>query len=186
VRDLIFTRSNRWDRGELAWLLWQAGERDISTDDLAAPYALLIAGDFAGAATAWHDLGCPYEEACALAHCDDPALVRRGVAIFEELGARPALMQAMRHLHTLGVRDLPPMRRGPRATTRAHPAGLTRREVEVLGLVVAGLRNAEIAERLYLTPKTVSHHLSAIYAKLGVDTRIEAAHAASQLGMAPS
>ncbi len=76
------------------------------------------------------------------------------------------------------------MRRGPRATTRAHPAGLTQREAEVLSLVAAGLRNAEIAERLYLTPKTVSHHLSAIYAKLGVETRIEAAQAASHLGIA--
>ncbi len=78
------------------------------------------------------------------------------------------------------------LRRGPRATTRTHPAGLTQREAEVLGLVAAGLRNAEIAERLYLTPKTVSHHLSAIYSKLGVETRIEAAQAAAQLGIAPS
>ena len=63
---------------------------------------------------------------------------------------------------------------------------MTQREAEVLALVAAGLRNAEIAERLYLTPKTVSHHLSAIYAKLGVETRIEAAHAASQLGIIAS
>jgi predicted ATPase/DNA-binding CsgD family transcriptional regulator len=183
VRDLVFERGNRWDRGELAWLLWQAGERDVLTDCLAEPYALLIAGDFAGAAAAWHELGCPYEEACALAASDDPALVRRAVEIFEELGARPALMQAMRRLHTLGVRDVPTLRRGPRATTRAHPSGLTQREAEVLALVAAGLRNAEIAEQLYLTPKTVSHHLSAIYTKLGVETRIEAVNAASQLGM---
>jgi DNA-binding NarL/FixJ family response regulator len=62
---------------------------------------------------------------------------------------------------------------------------LTQREVEVLALVAAGLRNAEIAERLYLTPKTVSHHLSAIYAKLGVASRFEAAQAAAQLGIGP-
>ena len=186
VRDLVFSRGNRWQRGEFAWLLWQAGERDIPTDNLAAPYALQIAGDCAAAAAAWHELGCPYEEACALAESDDPALVRRAIAIFEELGAKPALTHAMRRLRTLGVRDLPPLRRGPRASTRAHPAGLTQREAEVLALVAAGLRNAEIAERLYLTPKTVSHHLSAIYAKLGVETRIEAAQAASQLGMTPS
>jgi DNA-binding NarL/FixJ family response regulator len=55
--------------------------------------------------------------------------------------------------------------------------------MEVLALVVAGLRNAEIAERLFLTQKTVSHHLSAIYAKLGVETRIEAAHVAARLGI---
>ena len=186
VRELISERGNRWDRGELAWLLWQAGERDVPTENLAEPYALQIAGDFVGAAATWHDLGCPYEEACALAESADPALVRRALALFEDLGAMPAIGQAIQRLRALGVRDLPAVRRGPRATTSAHPAGLTQREAEVLALVAAGLRNAEIAERLYLTPKTVSHHLSAIYSKLGVETRIEAAHAASQLGMAPS
>jgi DNA-binding CsgD family transcriptional regulator len=166
VSDLVFTRGNRWLRGEFAWLLWQAGERDIPTDDLAAPYALQIAGDFAAAAAAWRELGCPYEEARALA-----------------LGARPAHAQAIHRLRALGVRDLPPVRRGPRASTRANPAGLTRREVEVLALLADGLRNAEIAERLYLTPKTVRHHVSAIFGKLGVETRTEAARAASQLGI---
>src|SRR5215204_2861359 len=183
VRDLVFSQGSPWLRGEFAWLLRLTGERDVPTDGLAEPYALLIAGDWAGAAEAWHELGCPYEEACALAASDDPIVVRRAVAIFEELGAKPAIENAINRLRTLGVRDLPTLRRGPRATTRSHPAGLTQREAEVLTLVAAGLRNAEIAERLYLTPKTVSHHLSAIYAKLGVDTRIEAAQAASQLGM---
>jgi DNA-binding CsgD family transcriptional regulator len=183
VRNLVFARGNQWQRGEVAWLLWQAGERDVPSEDLAEPYALLIAGDFVAAAAAWHELGLPYEGACALAESDDPALVRHAIAIFEELGAKPALAHAIGRLRILGVHDLPAIRRGPRATTRAHPAGLTQREAEVLTLVATGLRNAEIAERLYLAPKTVSHHLSAIYAKLGVETRIEAAHAASQLGI---
>ena len=120
-----------------------------------------------------------------LAASDDPVLVRQAVAGFEDLGAAPALGRAMRRLRELGVRDLPPLRRGPRESTRANPAGLTQREAEVLALLAEGLRNAEIAERLFLTPKTVSHHLSAIYAKLGVSTRTEAAHAYSQLGVAP-
>ena len=183
MRDLVFTRGNRWQRGEFAWLLWQAGDRDVPTDGLAEPYALLIAGDWAGAAAAWQELGCPYDEACALAESDDPdAGAPRGRDL-RGLGANPAVTQAIGRLRALGVRDVPALRRGPRATTRAHPAGLTQREAEVLALVATGLRNAEIAERLYLTPKTVSHHLSAIYAKLGVETRIEAAHAASQLGI---
>jgi DNA-binding CsgD family transcriptional regulator len=153
---------------------------------LAEPYALQLAGDFAAAAAAWRELGCPYEEACALAASDDPALVRRAVVVFEGLGAKPALGLAIRRLRSLGVRDLPVLRRGPQAATRAHPAGLTPREAEVLALVAAGLRNAEIAERLYLTPKTVSHHLAAIYAKLGVASRVEAAQAAAELGIATS
>jgi DNA-binding CsgD family transcriptional regulator len=186
VRDLVFERGNRWLRGEFAWLLWQVGERDVPADDLAEPFALQIAGDFVGAAATWHALGCPYDEAGALAESADPALVRRAVATFERLGAKPALTNAVHRLRALGVHDVPPVRRGPRASTRSNPAGLTQREAEVLALVAAGLRNADIAERLYLTPKTVSHHLSAIYAKLGVETRIEAAQAASQRGMTPS
>jgi predicted ATPase/DNA-binding CsgD family transcriptional regulator len=183
AREPIFSRGNRWDRGEFAWLLWQAGDHDVPTEDLAEPYALMIAGDYAAASAAWRDLGCPYEEACALALCDDPDLVHQAIATFERLGAKPAVEQAISRLRSLGVRDLPTVRRGPRASTRSHPAGLTPREAEVLALVAQGLRNSEIAARLYLTPKTVSHHLSAIYAKLGVETRIEAAHAAAQLGI---
>lgn len=183
VKDLIFSRGNAWDRGEFAWLLWQAGDRDIPTDGLAAPYALQIAGDFVRAADLWRALGCPYEEACALDLSDDPIHVQGAIATLERLGAKPVLANAVQRLRALGVRDVPALRRGPRATTRAHPAGLTSREVEVLALVAAGLRNAEIAEKLYLTPKTVSHHLSAIYAKLGVETRTEAARAAAKLGI---
>jgi DNA-binding NarL/FixJ family response regulator len=77
------------------------------------------------------------------------------------------------------------IRRGPRASTRANPAGLTQRELEVLVLLADGLRNAEIAERLYLTPKTVRHYVSAILGKLGVETRTEAARAAAKLGLIP-
>ena len=183
VRDLVFTHGNRWLRGEFAWLLWQAGDRDVPRDDLATPFALHIAGDHAGAAAAWHDLGCPYEAARAMADSDDPDLVRTAVATFEQLGARPAQTLALQRLRALGVRDLPPVRRGPRAATRANPAGLTPREAEVLALVARGLRNAEIAEQLYLTPKTISHHLTAIYTKLGVETRTEASRAAAELGL---
>jgi DNA-binding CsgD family transcriptional regulator/tetratricopeptide (TPR) repeat protein len=185
ARDHVFTHGNSWLRGEYAWLLWKAGDKDIPTDSIAEPYGLQIGGDFTGAAMVWQELGCPYEAASALAASHDTELVRRGITIFEALGARPPSMQAIRHLRTLGVHDLPALRRGPQSATRANPVGLTRREVEVLALVATGLRNAEIAQRLYLTPKTVRHHLTAIYAKLGVTTRVEAAQAASRLGIEP-
>jgi DNA-binding NarL/FixJ family response regulator len=60
---------------------------------------------------------------------------------------------------------------------------LTRRQAEVLALVAAGFHNAEIGDQLFLSPKTVSHHVSAIYAKLGVETRADAARIATQLGI---
>ena len=57
--------------------------------------------------------------------------------------------------------------RGPRETTRANPAGLTARQLEVLALLVDGLANAEIADRLVVSPRTAEHHVAAVLAKLG-------------------
>ena len=73
--------------------------------------------------------------------------------------------------------------RGPRPATRENPAQLTSRELEVLALVADGLRNADIAERLFLSPKTVAHHVSAILRKLGARSRGEAGALAGQLGL---
>ena len=81
-----------------------------------------------------------------------------------------------RRLHARGVRGLP---RGSRPTTRRNPAGLTRRELEVLALLSEGLRNGEIAARLYLSVKTIDHHVAAILRKLDVRTRGQAVAAAA-------
>lgn len=56
-----------------------------------------------------------------------------------------------------------------------YPAGLTAREVEVLKLVAEGLTNAQIADSLYLSPRTVHRHLNSIYHKLGTNSRAAAA-----------
>lgn len=185
VREAVFARANPWDRGRCAWLLWQAGARDLPLGDLADPYARQIAGDWTGAAAAWRALGNPYAEALALAATNDPDQVRQAALTFDRLGASPAHRQAIQRLRALGERDLPVVRRGPIATTRSNPAGLTQREVEVLALVAEGLRNPEIAERLYLSPKTVSHHLTTIFAKLNAETRTEAAQIAGKMGILP-
>jgi len=80
-------------------------------------------------------------------------------------------------MRKLGLR-VPP---GPRKTTRANPAGLTARQLEVLALVVEGLTNAEIAERLIVSHRTAEHHVAAVLTKLGAATRREAVRRASEL-----
>ena len=82
-----------------------------------------------------------------------------------------------------GIAAIP---RGVRPTTRANPSGLTRREVEVLALVAEGLRNQEIADRLFVSVRTVDHHVTAVLAKLGVSSRAAAAREACRFGIAPS
>ena len=73
--------------------------------------------------------------------------------------------------------------RGPRQATRKNPAGLTRGRMKVLTLLARGLHNSEIARELFLSPRTVDHHVSAILAKLGVRVRAEAADAARGKGL---
>ena len=70
------------------------------------------------------------------------------------------------------------------STTPEHPAGLTPREVEVLGLVAEGLTNVEVAQRLFLSPRTVDTHLTSIYQKLGVSSRAAAVRFALDQGLA--
>jgi DNA-binding NarL/FixJ family response regulator len=70
---------------------------------------------------------------------------------------------------------------GPRQSTRSNPAGLTARQLEVLALISEGRTNAEIAERLVLSPRTVEHRVAAVLAKLGASTRHEAARLAPEL-----
>jgi predicted ATPase/DNA-binding CsgD family transcriptional regulator len=72
----------------------------------------------------------------------------------------------------------------PSARAAEHSAGLTPREVEVLGLVAEGLTNAQIAQRLFLSPRTVHRHLNSVYHKLGVRSRTAATRFAIEHGLA--
>ncbi len=165
--------------GELAAWRRRAGATDPAPSGAADPHALELAGHWERAAARWLELGCPYEAALALADGDEGAL-RASLELLQELGARPGAAIVARRLRERGARGVP---RGPRASTSANAAALTRREVEVLKLLATGLRNAEIAERLVLSRRTVDHHVSAILRKLQASSRGEAVAEARRRGM---
>jgi DNA-binding CsgD family transcriptional regulator/tetratricopeptide (TPR) repeat protein len=181
VYRLALERGSGWEIGELAWLRRQAGIDEAVPGGAAEPWACMLAADWSRAAETWTELGCPYEAALALGQSEQDEDLRRALAELQRLGARPAAAQVSRRLRERGARGV---RRGPRASTRKNPAGLTARELEVVALVSEGMTNSEIADRLFVSEKTVGHHVSAILRKLGARTRGEASAEAARLGIA--
>jgi len=91
--------------------------------------------------------------------------------MFGQVGEAPAARWLRGQMRARGLRRIP---RGSRTSTRRNPFGLTRREAEILRLLSDGLRGRVIAKRLFVSPKTVEHHVSAILTKLGVSSRADA------------
>ena len=127
-------------------------------------------------------LGLPYQEAKARLRWAEVAVggsgsdrnasqtrseaaaeARKASINFERLGARPLADRARRLLRDLGERLSPPHR----AITR----DLSEREMQVVGLVAAGLSNKQIADRLYISPRTVTTHLQHVYQRVGLASR---------------
>lgn len=168
-----------WARGELAMWLRRI-DKTVTADSVAEPYRLLFDGQFEAAADAFHRLSTPYDAALALVESGDPQLARRALDVLDRLSADAVAAKVRADLRARGTMVVPAPRR---ATTLANPAGLTTRQVEVLRLLEDGLTNAELAERLFLSVKTVDHHVSAILTKLDVTKRRDAVRRAREVGI---
>jgi DNA-binding CsgD family transcriptional regulator/tetratricopeptide (TPR) repeat protein len=143
----------------------------------AGPYAAMRRRDWAGAAEAFAELGWVYDRALMLSLTDDEQALADALQTARRLGAEPLARRVTARMRELDMR----VPRGPRTTTRANPAGLTARQLEVLALISEGLTNAEIAERLVVSQRTAEHHVAAVLLKLGAATRRDAARRATEL-----
>lgn len=179
--DPALARTHPWALGELYSWLWRAGSRISAPGPIAEPFERLLAGEWQDAAALWAEIGCPYEQALALAE-GDASSQRRAIALLERLGAQPAVEAVRRQMRQRGLQGIP---RGVRPSTRSNQAGLTSRQMEVLRLLAEGLSNVEMARRLSTSLKTVEHHVSAVLAKLGARSRAQAVATASALGLLP-
>lgn len=172
--DEVVRLGNMNLQAELASLLRRAGEV-VEAPAGEFPFAVQARGDWKRAAELWRANGCPYHEASALAESPHESDLLAALEILDRIEAQPLARRVRAMLRERGARSIP---RGPSAMTRGNPAGLTARQVEVLRLVAEGRTNAEIAERLVLSVRTVDTHVAAVLAKLGVATRAEAARLA--------
>jgi DNA-binding CsgD family transcriptional regulator len=183
LEQVLGAWSQLWNIGETAlWLAILGRAPRLSPQawtQLPQAHRAHISGDWRRAAAQWAALGCPYEQAIALSEGDE-AEQREALAIFDRLGAAPAARKLRRRMRAEGVRAVPS---GPRAARRDDPAGLTPRQKDVLLLLGGGLANADIADRLGLSAKTVEHHVSAILAALEAPSRLAAVQIARERGL---
>ena len=141
----------------------------------------MLAGEHRAAAEEWEAVGCPLWKAYALAFSPQTRDAQECLDILAGLGASAVRHAVLRDRHARGL-TVP---RGPRPASRANPAGLTAREIEVLQLLADGLSYAEVAGRLVLSEKTVGHHVSSILRKLREPSRSRAVATALRLGVIP-
>lgn len=163
---------------EIALWLHQLDALESVPRELAPPYKDMITGDPMAAANHWSDLSSPYEEAIALMRGSKEEQLR-ALEILESLGARPVASKFRQAMRAVGI-SVP---RGRSQKTRSHPAGLTPRQSEVLALLAEGLTNAEIADHLFVSLRTVENHVSAVLTKLGASSRDAATMIAREEGL---
>ncbi|MGA8988644.1 ATP-binding protein [Aeromicrobium sp.] len=153
---------------------------DLSALVLEAPVELGLAGRAEEAAAAWDERGMPYAAAWALLDGGEADMVREALKRYDQMGTPAAARHARKELRRLGASSIPT---GLRSATRAHPAGLTQREQEVLALMADSMTDEQIAARLVISVRTVNHHVSAILTKLNVASREAAGSEARRRGL---
>ncbi len=178
VMQIELDKGFRYSPGAIAFWLWKLGELTDIPDGIAEPYRLIMEDRAAEAADIFQARGVPYERALALMHADRASQLE-SLELLETLGATAVAAKLRSALRSQGI-SVP---RGKGRQTRRHAAGLTARQAEVLSLLEEGLTNTEIADRLFVSPRTVENHVSALLTKLNAPTREKAVSRARSEGL---
>jgi DNA-binding CsgD family transcriptional regulator len=161
-------------KSEFAFWLWKARKEYLDLKELFEGYELYSVTKAQNAVALWERSGNPYAQAIALFEGNETDK-RKAVAIAQKLGATAINERFKLEMRTSGIKSIP---RGIRKTTQSNPAFLTNREMDTLQLLKQGLQNKEIASRLFISAKTVDHHISSILFKLDVNSRVKAVNEA--------
>jgi DNA-binding CsgD family transcriptional regulator len=158
----------QWD--EFMFWMQKARAQLVSPQEVHFAYCMIDQPSVQAAASFWLHCECPYMRALMLFEGDENEK-RSAITIMDNLGAKGVADKLKGEMRAAGIKRIP---RGIRKTTSSNKAYLTQREMEVLHLLQDGMQNKEIAEKLFVSPKTVDHHISAILLKLNVHSRVKA------------
>ena len=177
--ELIGTRGNIYGNSEFAFWLQKARGRTLPLKEIYEGYDVSDLAKAKKAAKLWKEKGCPYNEALALFQSNEDDK-RKAITIVQNLGGDAVYQKMKLEMRSSGIKKIP---RGLRESTKANPAQLTNRELDVLQLLQKGIQNKEIAGTLFISPKTADHHISSILFKLDVNSRTKAVNEAVRLGI---
>jgi DNA-binding CsgD family transcriptional regulator/tetratricopeptide (TPR) repeat protein len=172
-------RTRIYESSEFAFWLMKSRNITIELPESFEGYEISSNTMALKAARLWKHLGCPYEEALVLFEGDEGDK-KVAIEIVHRLGADAVYEKMKFEMRSFGIKNIP---RGLRKSTRSNPANLTSRELEVLQLLKEGLHNREIASRLFISAKTVTHHIASIFFKLDVNSRGKAVQQAMHLNI---
>ena len=167
------------DRSEFVFWLRMSGRPAPVLAEVYEGWDVSDSGAVRRAAAFWGAIGCSYNQGLVLL-CGGEGEQREGLGLMQDAGAKAVVMRVKAVMRAAGIKGVP---RGARETTRSNAAQLTQREIDVLRLLKEGLQNKEIAARLFISAKTVDHHISAVLFKLDVSTRVKAVNEAVRLGV---
>ena len=174
---LIENAGNTFDKSQFAFWLLKARNQEISLNESLEGFHVDSEKTALKASALWKQLGCPYEQALTLFYGTE-AQKRMAIDIVDKLGASAVYEKMKFEMRASGIRSIP---RGIRKSTKSNPANLTERELGILLLLKDGFHNKEIAAKLFISPKTVDHHISSIFFKLDVNSRTKAVQEAARL-----
>ena len=167
------------ERNEYAFWMKKAGRHFIHSKEIEAAYDINSAAKVLQAAAFWGKSCCPYEQALVLFEGNENDK-RKAITIVQDLGAAAVYEKMKQEMRNAGIKNIP---RGIRQSTRSNIALLTGREMDILQLLKEDLQNKEIAAQLFISPKTVDHHISSILFKLDADSRSKAVTEAVRRGI---
>ena len=171
---MIEKMGNVYENSLFAFWMQQVRKQKIPLREEYAAYDLHNEVTAREAAVFWQKSGCPYEQALALFEGNEDDK-RKAITLVQQLGADAVFEKLKSEMRNSGIKSIP---RGIRKTTRSNEALLTSRELEILQLIKENLQNKEIAAKLFISAKTVDHHISSILFKLDVNTRVKAVNEA--------